>query len=116
MTVSFVLATRTKVDAFIDNASIGDVVNYQIDCTPWQDDNSVITSVEWENYGSSNAGIGTPTLVSGVTSCLITFNEAGWARIKIVLTTATQKKTIWLKTHVVDRTKENGGDDYGHGN
>lgn len=115
MTVSFVLATRTKVDTFRDNASIDDVVKYEIDCAPWQDDNSVITSVAWTNYGTGNVGIGTPTLVDGVTSALLMFSEAGWAYIKIVLTTATQKKTIWLNVLVVDRSKNNGGDDYGHG-
>lgn len=114
MTTSFTLATKTRVDAYRDNASIGDVVKYEFDCTPWQDDNSPITSVEWTNYGSGNVSISAPTLVAGVTTAYLTFSQSGWNKIKIVLTTATQKKTIWLKVHVMDRTRDSGGDDYGH--
>jgi len=115
MSVEFVLATKTKVDAFKDTASIGDVVKYQIDCTPWQDDNSVITSATWTNNGSGSAAITNPQLVAGVISAYVNFSQAGLTNIKITLTTATQTKTIWLQVKVVDRSREYVGDDYQYG-
>lgn len=113
MTVSFVLATRTKVDSFKDSASIGDVVRYEIDCTPWQDDNSVITAAAWTNQGSGNADISGATLVAGVISALVGFTQSGIHRVKIVLTTATQTKTLWLEVKVKDL--DQCGDDYQYG-
>jgi len=115
MTVNFTLATKTKVDAFKDSASIGDVVKYEFDCTPWQDDNSVITSATWTNDGSGSAAISAQSLVAGVVSALVNFSQAGLTNIKITLTTATQTKTLWLQVRVVDRSREYAGDDYQYG-
>lgn len=114
MTVAFTLATRSQVDTFRDRCSINDVVKYEFDITPWQDDNSVVTSVEWTNIGSGNASIASQALVAGKASAFITFTQSGWNKIKIVLNTATQKKTMWLKVYVVDHNKSGeAGDDYG---
>ena len=115
MSVDFVLATKTKVDAFKDSASINDIVKYVIDCTPWQDDNSPITAATWTNQGSGNLTISSQTLVGGVISALVNFQEAGENMIKIVLTTATQTKTIWLDVFVKDLTAGFSGDDYSYG-
>ena len=115
MSVDFTLATKTKVDSFKDSASIGDVVKYNIDCTPWQDDNSIITSASWTNQGSGNAGIASQSLVAGVISALVSFTQAGGNLIKIVLTTATQTKTIWLDIDVKDLSRDCAGDDYQYG-
>lgn len=115
MSVDFVLATKTKVDAFKDGASIGDVVKYQIDCTPWQDDNSVITSASWTNDGGVSSTITNPQLASGVISAYVSFTQSGVSNIKIVLTTATQTKTLWLQVKVVDRSQDYVGNDYQYG-
>lgn len=115
MTVEFTLATKTKVDAFKDSASIGDTIKYQFDCTPWQDDNDTITSVSWTNDGSGNASIASQTLVSGVASALVSFTQAGMTNLKITLTTATRTKVIWLQIKVIDRSRGYIGDDYQYG-
>lgn len=115
MSVNFVLATKTKVDSFKDRASINDVVKYEIDCTPWQEDNSPITSIAVTNDGASSAGISSQVLLNGVVSFFAMFTQSGTYNMRIVLTTATQKKTIWLKVQVIDRSKDGGGDDYGLG-
>lgn len=116
MTVSFTLATKTRNDMFRDNASINDVVKYEFDLTPWQDDNSQILSVDWSNTGGNSAGISGQTLNAGIASALVTFSQSGNTSLKLVITTATQKKTIWLKVKVADRSRDNyAGDDYGYG-
>lgn len=113
MTVNFTLATKTKVDSFKDTASINDVVKYEFDCTPWQDDNSTITSVAVTNDGSISASAGSIVLLNGVVTFFATLAQAGIVNLRIVLTTATQKKTLWLKINVIDRSIDAGGDGYG---
>lgn len=115
MTVSFTLATKTKVDSFRDTASIGDVVKYEIDCTPWQDDNDTITSAQWTNDAGSSPGITNPQLASGIVSAFVNFTQAGTQRIKITLTTATRTKVMWLEVKVKDPSRCGYGDDYGLG-
>lgn len=114
MTVNFTLATKTKVDAFRDSASIGDKVLYSIDCTPWQEDNSAIVSVAWTNTSGNSAGISGQSFLNGIASAYLNFTAAGISIVKIVLTTATQTKTMWLKVRVVDRSRDAYvGSDYG---
>lgn len=112
MPTQFTLTTKTRVDTFRDVVSIGDAVTYQIDCTPWQEDNSAISSASW-TVECGEAGISGQSLVSGVVSALITFSQSGKALISILLSTATQKKKIWLEVRAKDLN--GSADDYGYG-
>ena len=111
MSVSFTLTSKTRVDSFKDTVSIGDAVTYEFDCTPWQEDNNTISSATW-TVESGNASISGQSLVSGVASALITFSQAGKALISLLLTTATEKKKIWLEIRCKD-LQAPLGDDYG---
>lgn len=111
MSTSFTITTKTRVDVLRDNVSVGDVVDYDIDCTPWQADNATITSATWA-LESGNAAIASSTLVAGVASALVTFSEVGRVLISILLATATgQKKKIWLEVRA--RKPDVYVDDYG---
>lgn len=110
MTIAFTLLAQTRQDVFAANASIGDATKYQIDCTPWQEDNGTITSAEW-TVESGTASIASENLTSGITSAIITYTQAGKALTSILLTTATTKKKIWLAVSVKDMKLL--ADDYG---
>lgn len=114
MSVNFTLTSKTRVDSFNDILSIGDVVNYEIDCTPWVEDNEVITAVTWTNEAGS-VGISNQANVAGVVSANITASQAGKAQVSILLQTASGiAKKIWLGLRVKDRDVV--GDDYGLNN
>ena len=113
MTVAFTLATRSNVDTFTTSASLGDVVKYEFDITPWQDDNTTVTAAAWSVQDGS-ADISAQTLLAGKVSALVNFTQSGWNKIRIALTTATQTKTMWLKVNVIDQANSSeAGDDYG---
>lgn len=110
MSVRFVLTSKTKVDVFRDTASLNDVIKYEFDLTPWQDDNATVTSVTW-TVESGEASIASAALASGVASALVTLNQAGKALISLLINTASVKKKIWLEIGVKDL--EMPSDDYG---
>lgn len=110
MPTSFVLPSKTRIDTFRDNVSIGDAVTYEIDCRPWQGDNSTITSVTW-TVEAGNAAISGQSLTSGVATALVTFTDSGKSLISILITTATQKKKVWLE--VLAKNMQVYMDDYG---
>lgn len=110
MSTAFVLNTKTRNDRFVDNVSIGDVVAYEFDLRPWQDDNDTVTSVTWTSEAGSN-GVSNTALSSGVASGRITFNNAGRSLFSLLINTATVKKKIWLEVLVKDR--DINMDDYG---
>lgn len=110
MSTDFTVATKTRVDRFVDNVSIGDVVNYQFDFRPWQDDNATITSATvTSEYG--NNGVSSVVNTSGVITFTATYNSAGKSLFSILVNTATVKKKVWLE--VLIRDKQNMADDYG---
>lgn len=102
MTTSYTLLTKTRVDRFNDIASIGDVKAYELDCSPWADDNGDITSATWTvEYGQ--ASISDEALASNVLSANISFSESGTQLITILFETASGlKKKIWLNIVVKD--------------
>lgn len=106
----FYISSGAKPDQYTDNVSIGDVVTYQFDLTPWQEANSTVTTVDWTNEAGQGS-IADDALVSGVASANITFNQAGRNIITLLINTATQKKKIWLEVYVKD--VDHYADDYG---
>lgn len=110
MSTDFVVTARNNPNIFVDNVSKGDAVTYQFDFTPWQEDNSNITSVTW-TVESGQAAVSGQALASGVASALLTFSEAGRNIISVLATTATQKKKVWLD--VISRDQDLIVNDYG---
>lgn len=111
MSVNFTLTSKTRVDQFKDSLSIGDVVKYAIDTTPWQEDNDTVTSATWTNTGGSVA-IASQLVSAGIVSAVLTPNQSGTQLIEILLQTASGlKKKIWLQLKVKDI--QYSGDDYG---
>lgn len=111
MSVSFTLTSKTRVDTFKDTLSIGDAESYQIDCTPWQEDNAVITAVTWSCL-TGNVSITNQALNAGVISATIGAVQAGTSQVAILLQTASGlAKKIWLNLRVKDQDVV--GDDYG---
>lgn len=99
MSVSYTLASKTRVDVFKDRASIYDAKTYSFDLTPWQADNSTVTSVDWV-VKTGTASVSNTQLVEGVASALITFAARGRVLIQLTVNTAAEIKTIWLEIDV----------------
>lgn len=98
----FYVAAKYNVQQYTDMASKGDTKKYTFDFSAWQEDNDTITSVVW-NVESGQVALGTQTLVAGVASTLITFNEAGRALVSGVASTASGiTKKIWLAIRAYD--------------
>lgn len=113
MSTTFTLTSKTRVDTFKDTVSINDVVRYEFDLTPWQEDNDTVTSVTWTVHEGS-VGVSGQALASGVASALLTFTQAGKCLIGILITTANEKKKIWLSVRAKD-LQSDMFDDYGLG-
>lgn len=111
MTTRFTLFSKGKPDTFKDNASINDVVEYEFDCTAWEQDNSTITGATI-TVESGSATISNNAVSSGVLTFLANFSQVGNALISILLTTAREQKKIWLHAKVKDPESEYT-DDYG---
>lgn len=110
MTTNFVVPSKTRVDTFTDNASIGDVVHYVFDFTPWQDDNAAITAIQW-TCEAGGVGISNQLNVAGIVSADITFSQSGKSLISILVTAGTYKKKVWLEVRAKDLQCD--VDDYG---
>jgi hypothetical protein len=111
MSTSFTLPAKTHFDTFKDNVSIGDIVTYEIDCSPWEDDNSTITSATW-TVESGQASISGQSVTDGVVSANVTFSQSGKTLISVLLVTAVQKKKFWIQ--VLSKDLQQGTtDDYG---
>jgi deoxyhypusine synthase len=115
MSVNFTLTSKTRVDQFRDSASLGDVISYSIDCTPWQEDNATITGVTFTALSGAAVSITSPLVASGVVSAILNFTQAGRSLVSILLTTASGlTKKIWLEINVKD--VQLPADDYGLNN
>ena len=110
MSTDFTVTTKTRLDAFKDKVSIGDIATYEFDCTPWQDDNSTITGATW-TVESGSASISGQAVSSGIVSAQVSFTQAERVLISILLTTATEKKKLWLE--IICRDYQLPIDDYG---
>jgi len=111
MSTTFVLTSKTRFDTFEDNVSLGDVVKYDIDCSPWAEDNANITTATWSvEYGQ--ASISSETITSNVVSAVVNYSQAGRMLISILIeTSGGLAKKMWLASYVKDRQQPS--DDYG---
>lgn len=110
MSIAFQIPAKSKKNKFTDTVSINDAVSYEIDFTPWQEDNNTITGVTWE-VETGTVSIISEVLSSGVASALLTFNQQGRHLISVLADTGTEKKKIWLEIYAKDYEIE--PDDYG---
>lgn len=101
MSKNYVVAAKINPTRFSDKVSKGDAETYVVDFTPWQEDNSPVTTVTW-TLESGSAGISNQSLVSGVASALISFNDAGTQVISVLANTGTQKKKVWFEIFAHD--------------
>lgn len=111
---NFTLLTKTKTDKFSDIVSIGDILEYQFDCSPWADDNETVTAATW-TVENGTVGISSESVSSNHVSATLTFNQAGKALVSILIQTAggLQKK-MWLDIRIKD--EQYPADDYGIAN
>lgn len=110
MSTDFVVTAYGKPDRFKDRVSKGDAVTYYINFSPWQEENSDITSVTW-TVEAGQASVSGASESAGFATALVTFSSAGNNLISILATTATQKKKVWLEVYAAD--EEVFADDYG---
>lgn len=78
-----------------DEVSISSAKTYQIDFSPWCEENSDIISVAWE-LKRGQALISNQALIGNIASALITFPQTGHNKIKITGTTSSQIYVGWL--------------------
>jgi len=110
MATDFCLPAKQHIDTFKDSVSVDDIVTYRFDCSVWEEDNSTITGATLTNE-AGDVVLGTPSIASGVVTFTVTYSNAGKTLIAILLTTASQRKKLWLEVSVKDL---NGYcDDYG---
>jgi len=77
---------------------------YQIDASPWTDDNTAISTATW-TVKSGNVSISGKTLTSSVASALLTFSEAGWNLVQLKLDSGTEIYIVWLEILAKDPDK-----------
>lgn len=109
MAKTIAVTALNNPDRISDRVSVGDIEKYSFDFSAWQEDNDTITDIVW-TVESGSAIIATPTLVSGVSTALITFSNAGLNLISIAAETSTTKKRVWM---IVRATDGNLTADYG---
>ena len=111
MATDFIITSENNPETFNNTMSKGDAVTYSFDFTPWEEDNSTITSATW-TVEAGQAAITGKTLTSGVITGLITTAESGGSLIKLIATTATEIKVIWLDLMAKDLKVLQAGNDY----
>lgn len=102
MSTDFTVVAKSNPSKYVDNVSKGDVVTYTFDFTPWQEDNSEISSVEWK-IEAGQAAILSSTLDDGVTTAVVQFNEKGQVLLSITAITPIERKKMWLEISTRDR-------------
>jgi hypothetical protein len=90
-------------ERFYDVVSIDDKKTYQIDFSPWAEDNHSVSSINW-SVESGEASISGQSLTSNVASALITFASSERNLIKIKATTSSEVYVVWLEIKVKDPT------------
>lgn len=101
MSTNFVVTAKLTSDQYYDVVVKGDIVKYQFDFTPWQEDNDTISTVTW-TVESGSAVLSGQALASGVASARVSVPEEGRSFISILATTPTVKKKLWLVVEAKD--------------
>jgi len=112
MGTRFAVTAKQTADVYADEVAVGDSISYSFDATPWQEDNSTITSAVWA-LESGNVTVTDKTLVSGVASALISASEPGRSIVSVLLQTSAAVKKIYLVVHAKDNTATYTHSDYG---
>ena len=95
--MKYVVTDTGLPDYFEDRVSVGDVVNYELDFSPWLEGKGTISSTVW-TVESGNASVNDTDQ-----SALITFSNCGKSMISCLVTTSTgEAKKVWLKTRAED--------------
>ena len=111
MSTKFYVTSEDNPDKLFSRVNKNDAVTYSFDFRPWQEDNHTITSVTW-TLEAGNASLGTPSTTSGVSTCLVTFSNAGKSLISVKATTSTEVKKVFLAVLAKDELLA-ATDDYG---
>lgn len=111
MSTQYVVTSKLNPARFLDKVSKGDAVTYSFDFSPWQEDNHTIVGTPVWTVESGYASVSGQAIVAGVTTALVTFNQAGRSIISILASTTTEKKKIWLEVYAEDQFL--ALDDYG---
>lgn len=105
MTMEYVVTSSGKPDYFEARVSVGDVVNFSLDFTPWLEGKGTIASTVWTNEAGSVGVADTDQ------SALLTFSSAGKNVVSCLVTTSTgEAKKVWLIIKALDRQESS---DYG---
>lgn len=89
----------------------GQTEKVQWNLEPWEDDNSAVSSVNWE-VKNGDASVGNEALASSIMSATITCTQSGKSLIKITLTTSGNEVGI-LHLEVYCRDPQVVTEDYG---
>ena len=111
MATDFTITSENNPQLFRDVTSKGEARTYSFDFTPWQEDNSTITSATW-TVEAGQAAITNKTLTSGIITALVTTNESGGSLIRLIATTATEVTVVWLDLLAKDFKILQAGNDY----
>ena len=96
MATKFTLLSKTISSHFVDDVGVGDVVSYEIDCSPWAYDNADISAATW-TLESGSAVISGESVASNVVSATVSFSEESTNLISVLIETAGGiKKKIWI--------------------
>lgn len=98
---------------FKDAVNIDSAKKYQIDYSPWAEENNNVTTVTW-TVQSGNASVSAEALSSNVASALITFSSAGRNLIQVKADTGTEIFVTYLNIYVRD-PEYDFTNDYGFG-
>ena len=102
------MAAKTIVIKALDNSSrtrdsinIGSARSYNIDFSPWAENNNTVTSVTW-TVKNGSASISGESLTSNVANALITFSQAEKNLIEIKGITTSETFVTYLEVLVKD--------------
>ncbi len=111
MARDFVVTAKLGTPIIKDSAVIDTVYTYQIDYSPWAEDNNSINSVTW-TVDAGSASISGETLSSDVASAQVTFSNEGRNLIKIKADTGTEVHIMYWNVSVEDPKTVIGFGDY----
>lgn len=105
MSKKYTVRANENRRALASVVSIGDSETFELDFSPWADDNTDLTSVTWvSKYG--NGSISGEALSSNVATALVVFNQVGKNLIEVKAKTGTETKVIFIDVMVKDPSVE----------
>ena len=83
----------------------GDARTVTVNCAPWSDDNSAVTTATW-SVESGQATISSESLASNVATAIITTATEGTSMLKLKITDGTNTKSIYIRSVCKDPKAE----------